>query len=78
MRDRELGDDAPLLLAAILLIVILAMAGCAHAPPPPVIDVEAPNIFERCKAKCAEHRKVPLAACETADRFKCFCEPEPT
>jgi len=56
--------------AAILLLALLA--SCAHAPP--VVDYDAQNILELCKAKCALKGKAAIAACEDATHYRCLCE----
>lgn len=75
MSDREIPTSGLLILAAILLGLLISLAGCAHAPPPaPVIDMEAPNLWERCKDKCAAVGKIADFACEDADLARCICQ----
>ena len=58
-------------------VLLLLLAGCAHAPAP-VIDVDAVNAYELCKAKCSLKGKIVVAACEDATHYRCLCEPDNT
>ena len=76
MSDRELSPGV-LVLLALGVVLVLVMAGCAHAPAP-IIDMDAPNVFESCKSKCALTGKKAIAACENQDHFRCLCEADNT